>query len=45
MYIYEMAFKRYEMGYASAVSMSLLIILLVLTLLQFLGSRKWVNYD
>jgi len=45
MYIYEMAFKRYEMGYASAVSMSLLVILLVLTLLQFLGSRKWVNYD
>ena len=45
MYIYEMAFKRYEMGYASAVSLSLLIILLVLTLLQFLGSRRWVNYD
>jgi multiple sugar transport system permease protein len=45
MYIYEMAFKRYEMGYASAVSMTLLIILLGLTLIQFLGSRRWVHYD
>ena len=45
MYIYEVAFKRYEMGYASAVSLSLLAILVVLTLIQFRLSRRWVHYD
>lgn len=45
MYIYEMAFKRYEMGYASAVALSLLIVLVSLTLLQLWGSRKWVHYE
>ena len=45
MYIYEMAFKRYEMGYASAVALSLLIILVTLTLLQLWGGRKWVHYE
>jgi multiple sugar transport system permease protein len=45
MYIYEMGFKRFEMGYASTVSTLLLIILVVLTLLQFRGGRSWVHYD
>ena len=45
MYIYEMAFKRYEMGYASAVALSLLVVLIALTLLQFWGGRKWVHYE
>jgi len=45
MYIYEMAFKRYEMGYASAVALSLLIVLVGLTLFQLWGSRRWVHYE
>ena len=45
MYIYEMAFKRYEMGYASTVALSLLVVLVALTLLQFWGGRKWVHYE
>ena len=45
MYIYEMAFKRYEMGYACAVALTLLIILVTLTLLQIWGGRKWVHYE
>jgi len=45
LYIYEMGFKRFEMGYASAVSLSLLIILVALTLTQFWLGRKWVHYD
>lgn len=45
MYIYEVGFKRFEMGYASTVSTLLLIILVILTLLQFRGGRKWVHYD
>jgi multiple sugar transport system permease protein len=45
LYIYEIGFKRFAMGYASVVSITLLIILLVLTLLQFRGSRRWVHYE
>lgn len=45
MYIYEMAFKRYEMGYASAVALSLLIVLVSLTLLQTRLARRWVHYE
>jgi len=45
MYIYEVGFKRFEMGYAATVSTLLLIILVALTLLQFRGGRRWVHYD
>jgi multiple sugar transport system permease protein len=45
MYIYEIAFKRYEMGYASTVALSLLVVLVVLTLAQFWGGRRWVHYE
>jgi multiple sugar transport system permease protein len=45
LYIYEIGFKRFAMGYSATVSITLLIILLVLTVLQFWGSRKWVHYD
>ena len=45
MYIYEKAFKGFEMGYASAVSLSLFAILILLTLGQFYGARRWVHYE
>ena len=45
LYIYEVAFKRYEMGYASTVALSLMIVLIALTLLQFYGGRRWVHYE
>ncbi|NLE46160.1 MAG: sugar ABC transporter permease [Chloroflexi bacterium] len=45
MYIYEMGFKRFEMGYAATVSLSLLAILVTLTLVQNWFSAKWVHYD
>ena len=45
MYIYEVAFKRYDMGYASAVALTLFGVLVLLTLLQFRLSRHWVHYD
>jgi len=45
MYIYEVAFRRHEMGYASTVALSLLLVLLCLTFLQFWGGKRWVNYD
>lgn len=45
MYIYELAFQRFDMGYASAVSMTLFVIIMILTLIQFSFSRRWVHYE
>lgn len=39
MYIYENAFARYEFGYASALSVALLVILMVITFAQYWMSR------
>ncbi|QKS70289.1 sugar ABC transporter permease [Paenalkalicoccus suaedae] len=43
-YLYEQAFESLRSGYASAISIVLLLILLVITALQWLGQKKWVNY-
>ena len=45
LYIYEIAFRTFNMGYAAAVSMTLFAIILVLTILQFWISRRWVHYE
>jgi multiple sugar transport system permease protein len=45
LYIYEVGFRRFEMGYASAVSMTLFLVLIALTLIQFFFSRRWVHYE
>lgn len=39
LYIYDMAFGRFQFGYASALSVALLIILLVITVIQYRLSR------
>lgn len=39
MYIYENAFAQYEFGYASALSVALLLILMVITFAQYWLSR------
>ncbi|MCR8635783.1 carbohydrate ABC transporter permease [Paenibacillus radicis (ex Xue et al. 2023)] len=41
--IYYTAFQRYEYGYASAMAYVLFAIILVITLIQFKGQKKWVN--
>ncbi|WP_418667738.1 carbohydrate ABC transporter permease [Allofournierella sp.] len=43
--IYKYGFKYYEMGYASAYSWVLFVILLALTGVQMKLQNKWVNYD
>lgn len=43
-YIYERAFQSFEMGYASAVALTLFVVIMVVTLLQFWLSRRWVHY-
>ena len=45
LYIYEIGFKRFEMGYAATASLTLFFILIGLTLIQFRVSRLWVHYE
>lgn len=42
--IYENAFVHYKFGYASAEAMVLFVIILVITLINFAGQKKWVHY-
>lgn len=44
-YLYDVAFQTFSMGYASAMAWLLFAIVLILTLLQFRGSRAWVFYE
>jgi oligogalacturonide transport system permease protein len=44
LYIYEEAFKKFNMGYASAIAWVLFLIIMVLTLVAFWSSKKWVYY-
>jgi multiple sugar transport system permease protein len=41
-YIYDQSFQRYDEGYGSALSVVLLLIVFVLTALQFAARRRWV---
>lgn len=43
-YIYTSAFTFYKMGYASAMSWILFMILFAITLVQWRGQKKWVSY-
>jgi ABC-type sugar transport system permease subunit len=43
--IYQSGFSQFRFGYASAESVVLLVIVLVITLLQQMGQNKWVTYD
>ncbi|MBO7747643.1 sugar ABC transporter permease [Paenibacillus sp. MWE-103] len=45
LYLYDKAFKHYQMGYASALAWILLFIVAALTVLNFLASRYWVFYE
>jgi multiple sugar transport system permease protein len=45
LYIYEIGFKRFEMGYAAAVSLTLFLVLILVTLFQFRMSQRWVHYE
>ena len=42
--IYQDAFLNYKFGYASAEAVVLFVIILVITLLNFWGQKKWVHY-
>ncbi|MDO4546760.1 MAG: sugar ABC transporter permease [Clostridia bacterium] len=42
---YQSAFERYRMGEATAIAAILMLITVGLSVLQFWGSKKWVNYQ
>lgn len=44
-HIYDLAFVDFTFGASASAAMILFIIILALTGLQFLGQRRWVNYD
>lgn len=44
LYLYFKAFDDYSMGYASALAWILLLITLIITLIQFKLSKRWVHY-
>lgn len=44
-YLYRSAFKYSNMGVASAVAWLLAILIIIITILNFVFSKKWVKYD
>lgn len=44
-YIYQQAFRFYEFGYASAISVILFALILVLTVAQWNLRKKWVHHE
>lgn len=44
-HIYQNAFVDFKMGRACAASMMLFVIILLITLIQMYGSKRWVNYE
>lgn len=45
MYIAEKAFSDFQLGYASAISVTLFLIVLIVTLIQFRIRRAWVHFE
>ncbi len=44
-YLYQQAFQQFNMGYASALAWGLFVIIAVITVVQFLGSKRLVYYE
>lgn len=44
LFIYQNAFRYYEMGYASAISWALFLIIMIFTVIQWIGQKRWVHY-
>lgn len=42
---YRNAFEHGYKGYAAAISMFMFVIIMIVTAVQLLGQKKWVNYD
>jgi multiple sugar transport system permease protein len=45
MYIYEQTFQSFRIGYGSAIAVTLFLIIMIVTLIQFRLRRSWVFYE
>lgn len=45
LHLYRNAFQFWRMGYASAMAWVLFAIIMIFTIINWIGSRYWVNYD
>lgn len=45
LYLYQRAFTQFDMGYASALAWILVLIIGLVTSINFVGSRRWVFYS
>ncbi len=45
LYVYQKAFRDYDMGYASAMAWFLLVVVAIVTFILFKTSKKWVYYE
>jgi multiple sugar transport system permease protein len=43
MYLYQTGFQAFQIGYASTIALVIFAVIMLVTLLQFWGSRKWVH--
>ncbi|TDO37151.1 carbohydrate ABC transporter permease [Paractinoplanes brasiliensis] len=44
-YLYDRAFGDFDLGYASAIGITFMLVLIVLTAIQFRFSRRWTFYE
>ncbi|MFD2614360.1 carbohydrate ABC transporter permease [Paenibacillus gansuensis] len=44
LFVYKTAFGYYEMGYASAISWFLFAVIMMITVIQWIGQKRWVHY-
>lgn len=44
-YLYDLAFQSFDLGYASVVGITVMLVLIVLTMIQFRVSRRWTHYQ
>jgi multiple sugar transport system permease protein len=45
LYLYRNGFEYFKMGYASALAWILFLIILAITIAQFIGAKHWVYYE
>jgi multiple sugar transport system permease protein len=44
-YLWQASFRHFEIGYGSAISWVILVIILIITVVQFRTQDRWVTYD
>lgn len=45
LYLYRQGFSFNDLGYASALAWVLFVLVMLITALQFVGQKRWVNYE